>query len=95
VIDGLMGGSPAEWPERYAQGAVFGRVPDVPQVVIVGVFDDKWRGSGLHYVRHAARAGAPVRLFEAGASGHFEVIDPDSTTWPLVRKAARGLLGLN
>jgi len=32
-------------------------------------------------------------MIEATESGHFEMIDPDSSTWPLVLEATRELLG--
>ena len=33
-----------------------------------------------------------MSLVEAPESGHFEMIDPGSTTWPLVRDAALALI---
>jgi acetyl esterase/lipase len=45
--------------------------------------------------RKAASRGADVALIEAAESGHFEMIDPDSSTWPLVLEAARQLLGVS
>lgn len=90
----LMGGSPGEFPERYAYGSVARRIPQVtPQVAIVGRYDETWRPVGVRYATAAAAQGAPIRVIDAPESGHFEMIDPDSTTWPLVLGAARELLG--
>jgi acetyl esterase/lipase len=90
----LMGGSPDEYPERYAQGSVAKRIPQTtPQIAVVGKYDETWRPVGVRYATAAAEQGAPIRVIDAPESGHFEMIDPDSTTWPLVLAAARSLLG--
>ena len=41
------------------------------------------------------KQGAPIEHIVASESGHFELIDPDSTTWPIVLDAARRLLGIS
>ncbi|MEJ2127899.1 MAG: alpha/beta hydrolase [Woeseiaceae bacterium] len=92
----LMGGSPEEYPERYAYGSVTNRVPQTtPQIVVVGKYDETWRPVGVRYAKAAAEQGAPISVIDAPESGHFEMIDPDSTTWPLVLGAARELLGID
>jgi len=94
VVEGLMGGSPAEFPERYAIASPVERVPlDVPQILLNGRYDTRWAPVALRYFEAARAAGAPVRLIEAPESGHFEMIDPDSSTWPLVRDAVLELVG--
>ena len=91
----LMGGTPEEYPERYQQGSLAQRAPMyTPQIAIVGKYDETWREVGVRYAMNAAKNGAPIRLTEAVESGHFEMIDPDSSTWPLVLTAAKALLGL-
>jgi hypothetical protein len=47
---------------------------------------------GRRYFEAAKAAGDDVRAVEAPESGHFEMIDPDSTSWPLVVGALRDLL---
>ncbi|MDH4107186.1 MAG: alpha/beta hydrolase [Gammaproteobacteria bacterium] len=95
VVDRLMGGSPREFPERYAAGSGMRRIPvSTPQVVIVGRYDTFWRPIGLRYVEAALAAGAPLELIDAPESGHFELIDPDASDWRLVLDAARRLLGV-
>jgi acetyl esterase/lipase len=90
----LMGGSPEEFPDRYAYGSVARRIPQsTPQIAVVGKFDETWRPVGVRYAKAAAAQGAPIDVIDAPESGHFEMIDPDSTTWPLVLGAARSLLG--
>ncbi|MDX1481924.1 MAG: alpha/beta hydrolase, partial [Woeseiaceae bacterium] len=94
VCDGavgkLMGGSPEEFPERYAAGSVARRIPmTTPQIAVIGRYDETWRPVGVRYAKLAAAQGAPIEVIDAPESGHFEMIDPESTTWPLVLGAAR------
>ena len=93
VIDGLMGGSREELPERYEAGSPVELVPTrVPQLLVIGAHDRAWAPVGRRYYEAAKASGADVRVIEAEESGHFEMIDPDSTTWPLVRDAVMELL---
>ena len=94
VIDGLMGGSPERFPERYRVASPPELVPlDVPQRIVIGLHDRSWGPVGRRYFEAARAAGDDVELFEAKESGHFEMVDPGSTTWPLVRDGALELLG--
>ncbi len=88
VIDGLMGGSPAEHPDRYAAASMTRLPPpDVPETLIVGARDRSWGPAGRAYFQHARAAGdANVSLIEAPESGHFEMIVPGTSTWPLVMR---------
>jgi hypothetical protein len=89
-----MGGSPTEHPDRYALASGTELVPlSIPQRLVIGAYDSNWAPVGRRYFRAAKEVGDPVEVIEAEASGHFEMIDPDSTTWPLVRDAAFELLG--
>ena len=93
VIDKLLGGSPDSQPDRYAMGSPMNLVPlGVPQILLLGQHDDNWAPVGRRYFERAKAAGDDVRIVDAPESGHFEMIDPDSTTWPLVRGAVRELL---
>ena len=95
VIDKLMGGSPEEFPDRYAIGSVTELVPvGLPQVVLIGSYDHSWREVGHRYYQQALAAKDKVRLIDAPESGHFEMIDPDSSTWLLVLDAAHELLDM-
>jgi len=96
VVKGLMGGSPDEVPERYrwADPVQLGPV-GIPQTLLFGKYDDDWNPAGERYLEAARVRGDDVSTVVAEASGHFEMIDPDSTTWPLVVGAARRLLGDN
>lgn len=94
AVGKLMGGSPEEYPERYEYGSVARRIPQsTPQIAVIGKFDETWRPVGFRYAKAASGQGVPISVVEAPEAGHFELIDPDSTTWPLVLGAARELLG--
>jgi acetyl esterase/lipase len=77
----LMGGSPAELPERYASADPAQRpVPSCPVILLHGTSDDRVPiGVSRSY---AARTGAPLR--ELPGVGHFALIDPLSAAWPAV-----------
>ena len=96
VVNQLMGGSPEEVPQRYALGSGTARLPlSVPQYLLVGKYDTSWSPVARRYAQSALRAGNTPELIEAPESGHFEMIDPDSSTWPLVLKTARTALEIN
>jgi acetyl esterase/lipase len=93
VVGKLLGGSPESQPERYQAASLMNLVPlGVPQILILGSHDPNWTPVGRRYFDAAKAAGDDVRVVEATESGHFEMIDPDSTTWPLVAEALRELL---
>ena len=94
AVDGLVGGSPEEVPAHYAQASLVELVPlGLPQILINGKYDYDWAPIGVRYFEAAKAVGDDVRLIEAPESGHFELIDPASSTWPIVRDAALELLG--
>jgi acetyl esterase/lipase len=85
VIDGLMGGSPEQVPERYAAVSPMRIMPRVPQRLVVGAFDSSWGPSGRVYFEMASNMpGIEVTLVEAPESGHFEMIAPMTSTWAIV-----------
>lgn len=94
VIDRLMGGSPKQFPVRYQQvdPAKLPRL-GVPQTLVIGTHDKSWAPVGRRYIDIASKRGDTLKVIEAEASGHFEMINPDSSTWPIVLAAARELLG--
>ncbi len=78
----LMGGLPAEVPERWAQANPIRRIPlAVPVALVHGTCDKTVRiERSREYARVAAAAGAPVTLIETGGD-HRELIDPTSASW--------------
>ncbi|MGB5579122.1 MAG: alpha/beta hydrolase [Woeseia sp.] len=94
AVDKLMGGSPQQFPDRYrwADPMQF-KATKRPQIIFIGRHDDTWTPPATSYFQAARARGDDVRLLVAPDSGHFEMIDPDSSTWPLVLDAVRELLG--
>ena len=94
VIDRLMDGSPAERPDRYAYVEPARMAPiGVPQTLLMGVYDTNWTPHGEEYYTAARAIGDNMmRRVMAPEAGHFEVINPSSTTWPLVLEAVRSHL---
>jgi acetyl esterase/lipase len=95
VIDKLMGGSPQSVAERYRDVSPMQLLPvGVPATVIIGVLDANWAPSGRVYQRAATAAhDSLVRFVDALASGHFDVLAPTTSSWPLVIDAIRDLFG--
>jgi acetyl esterase/lipase len=93
VIDRLMGGAPDRVPDRYRAVSPGMLAPiGVPQILIVGGLDRNWGPPGRAYYALATAAGDTLaRLVEAPASGHFDIIAPTTTTWPLVVQSLRTL----
>jgi len=86
VVDGLMGGSPESIPEHYEAASPMRLIPiDVPQRIVIGAHDRAWAPGGREYFGRASTMdGAQVHLMEAPESGHFEMVIPTTSTWPLV-----------
>lgn len=95
VIDKLMGGSPTDFPERYAVASPIQLLPiGVQQFLVLGAYD-KWSEEGRRYFAAAMQLRDQVSIIEAPQSDHFEMVDPDSSTWPLVMNAAYELLEMD
>ena len=89
-----MGGSPKQWPERYAAANPGDLLPlSVPQVLVQGSQDDQIP-SVLpgRWAEMARRQGDRVEVKIVGGTDHFDVVDPESKAWPVVRDAVMGLL---
>ena len=93
VIDKLMGGAPQSVDDRYRDVSPTRLIPvGVPQVVIIGGQDRGWGPSGRVYQRAVAAANdSLVRFVDAPAAGHFDIVAPTTSTWPLVMNALRDL----
>lgn len=94
VIEAMLGGTPAKFPERYAQTSAIKMLPiGTPQVLIWGERDDNVPLSiGEAYTKAATEAGDPVLLIVFPGLGHFETASPFSPCWPVVRSAIQCLL---
>ena len=95
VIDGLLGGSAEEFSDRYDAVSPMRLMPNgVPQRLVIGALDRGWAPAGRAYYDAAiADGGSDVTRVEAPESGHFEMIAPTSSTWPIVLEELRKLTG--
>ena len=94
VITGLLGGTPATAPDRFAHASAFRHLPlGVPQVLVIGEHEDFVPRPLMEaYAQAAVRAGDRVRLVVIPRVGHFEIASPRASTWPVVGSAIRSLL---
>ena len=94
VVEEFLGGSPGAVPERYRAASPIEMVPlGVRQRVIHGAADDVVPVSiSRGYVAAAKAKGDDATLTEPAGVGHFELIDPRSSAWSMVRDAVVGLV---
>lgn len=94
VIRQLLGGSPAEHPDRYAAASPIELLPlGVPQAIISGDADAHVPYElSRRYADAARAAGDPVELLTLPGAGHFEVVDPRSREWPAVMDTILALM---
>lgn len=73
VIVPLMGGTPAQVPQRYRDASAQDHLPlGVPQYVAQGAFADLMQ----NYVSRARRAGDPIETYRTRRPSHFRIINP-------------------
>ena len=91
VIDKMMGGSPSAHADRYAAASPMRLAPvGVPQTLVIGAKDRSWGPIGRSYFERTRTVGdSAVSLVELPESGHFEMIDPGSSSWTAVFAAFR------
>ena len=86
----LLGGTPAEHPDRYALADPASHAPlDVPVALVHGEADGIVPISQSE--RYAARGG-DVRFTRLPGVGHFELIDPTTPAWEACRRHLEGLV---
>jgi acetyl esterase/lipase len=93
VVADLLGGSPKQVPDRYRSTSPIELVPlGVETRVIHGLNDGVVPISqSRDYVTAARSHGDDCTLTEVRGAGHFELIDPRSSAWDVVKNAlARG-----
>ena len=94
VVTNLIGGSPAEVPDRYRQASPSNLLPiGVKQVLITGV-QDKVVPPELGKKYEEKAKGDDVRFIAVENAAHFEVIAPGSIAWPKVEEAVLSMLKL-
>jgi acetyl esterase/lipase len=94
VVDPLMGGSPEQFPERYAAGSPARLFPlVVPHAQIVGSEDRIMPSRAREAHEAAARAsGSAFELVVIPDASHHEVMSPRSTAWPAILSVVRRML---
>lgn len=92
MVADLMGGLPAEYPERFAAGNPGDLLPlSVPQWLLQGTLDDQIPPDlPRRWAENAHRAhDAPVSVQMLEGADHFDVVDPESKHWPVVAATFR------
>jgi acetyl esterase/lipase len=94
VVADLLGGSPQDLPDRYRSASPIELVPlGVAQRVLHGTNDDIVPFEiSRRYVAAAKKSGDDSKLIEVAGAGHFELIDPQSSAWPVVKEAVLELI---
>jgi len=88
-----MGGTPEAFPERYRDGSPSALLPlGIPQLIINGAHDKGWLIVSRAYQERARELGEEVRLIVPPDAGHFELVMPMSTTFPVVRAEIEAML---
>ncbi|MEW2382510.1 alpha/beta hydrolase [Micromonospora sp. NPDC047707] len=93
AVAALLGGGPADVPDRYAACDPRSLVPIRTRSVIVhGALDRQVPvGMSREFAAAAQAAGSDVRLVELPDCEHFGLIDPESAAWSEVAAALRSL----
>lgn len=96
AVQGLMGGSPEQFPERYAVGSPYELLPlSVPGTLVHGLADDTVPISQSdRFAAKAAKVGDAVKEIRMPGVDHFMLIDPSTAAWVACRSAALGYLKL-
>ena len=80
AVSALFGGSPSQYPTRYARASPLGLVPlGVRQLILHGTEDDALPVAlAREYVKAARHVGDNVDYVELPGMGHMEYLDPAS-----------------
>lgn len=93
AVPGLLGGDPADHPERLPRTSpVEMPASGVREVLVVGGRDPIVPLEQAERYA-AARSGGDVEVIEIPDAGHFELIDPDKPSWAEIISAIRSVLG--
>lgn len=93
AVAALLGGGPADVPDRYAAADPSALVPIRVRSVVVHGGQDRQVPVAMSrsWVASARAAGSPATLVELPECEHFGLIAPDSAAWPRVVDALRSL----
>ena len=95
VVAQLLGGQPAEVPERYAAGSPSQLLPlRVPVRLVQGAQDPIVPVSQAQSFAALAQAkGDDARVLLLPNIGHFDLVHPNSPAWPTIEQTVKDLLG--
>ena len=93
-VFGLMGGRPADLPERYQAANPGDLLPfHIPQILIQGDADDQIPPElPGRWIDLAERHGDVATAKIIPGADHLDVVDPESRAWPAVMDAVHKLL---
>lgn len=90
----LMRGSAAERAEQYDIASPINRLPIRTSQLIIHGEDDRIVPPGMvrDYAEAARKRGDDPGVILIPKAGHFEIVDPESSAWPVVRNEILKLL---
>jgi acetyl esterase/lipase len=93
VTETLLGGDPAQVPDRYASASPYDLLPlGMPQMLFHGMRDTNVPFEiSQRYADRAQALGDDARLIPLAGAGHFEPVDPSAAEWREVATAALAL----
>ncbi len=93
AAEALLGGTPDAVPERFVAASPREHLPlGIPQVLIHGQNDDIVPiDLARAYFTAASHSGDQVHFHALPSTGHFGVIDPLTSAWPVVEAGVRSL----
>jgi acetyl esterase/lipase len=96
ATQGLMGGGPDQFPERYRLADPMAAVPVAASVILIhGTDDDRVPARySTEYASAASAAGGEAGAVLLPGAGHFDVIDPLAAAWPAVLAELLAAAGL-
>lgn len=100
VVAQFLGGTPAEVPDRYHDGSAAALLPlGVRQEILysgktefMADNEQKWAGLFQAYAAKGAQAGDQIEVARLDRGGHFDGLNPRSTSWPVVHAKLQQLL---
>ncbi|NIL62855.1 alpha/beta hydrolase family protein [Salinispora arenicola] len=93
AVGALLGGGPAEVPDRYAACDPRSLLPISSRIVVMhGALDRQVPvAMSREFAAAGCAAGSDVNLIELPTCEHFSLIDPESEAWPDVADALRSI----
>ena len=94
VVTQFVGGTPAEFPDRYREGASSGLLPiGVPQeLLLASQHGQDWIALFRQYLAAAEKSGDQIQMPIMDAAGHFDGLNPDSRAWNTLMASVQKLL---